>query len=114
LQSRRIELTEEKMTKENNRTCKYHSSIILLLQNLTSYNGAVTALKPAESILAVLNWDSHGKAEKELVNQFKDKGHHPLFALGTSKAFHKGKFTWPSDDHPINFQPIHHHGSSHR
>ena len=106
LQSRRIELTEEKMTKENNCTCKYHSSVILLLQNLASYNGEVTAAEPAESILAVLNCDSHGKAEKELANQFKDKGHNPLFALGTSKAFHEGKFTWPSNDQPINFSPF--------
>ena len=56
------------MTKENDRTCKYHPSIILLLQNLASYNGEVTALEPAESILVVLNCDSHGKAEKEEVN----------------------------------------------
>ncbi len=106
LQSRRIELTEEKMEKENNCTGKYHSPILLLLQNLASYDGEVAALEPAESILAVLNCDSHRKAEKELVNRFKDKGHDPLFAVGTSKAFHKGKFTWPSDNHPINFSPF--------
>ena len=71
----------KKMTKENDCTCKYLSSVIILLQNLASYNGEVTALEPAESILAVLNCDSHGKAEKELVNQFKDKGHDSLFAM---------------------------------
>ncbi len=50
-------------------------------------------METAEFILAVLNCDSHRKAEKELVNQFRDKGHDPLFAVGTSKAFHERKFT---------------------
>ena len=106
LQSKRIELTEEKMDREKNRTDKYHPSVIRLLRNLASYDGETAASEPSESILAILNCDSHAKAERELVNQFRDKDIEPSFAVGTSKAFYEGKLTWPSDDNPINFSPF--------
>jgi hypothetical protein len=106
LQSKKIELTEEKMDREKDRTDKYHPSVIRLLCNLASYGGETAATEPAEFILAVLNCDSHTKAEKELVNQFRDKGIKPSFAVGTSKAIHEGKLTWPSDDNLINFSPF--------
>jgi hypothetical protein len=37
LQSKRIELTKEKMDQESNRTGKFHQSVIRLLCNLASY-----------------------------------------------------------------------------
>ena len=106
LASKKIELTEEKIMKDSDRTSKYHSSVISLLTNLASYDGETEAEGPSESILAILNCDSHGKAEKELVNRLREKGHEPSFAVGTSKAMHEGKFTWPSDDNPVNLSPF--------
>lgn len=38
LASKRIELTEEKIMKDGDRTSKYHSSVISLLTNLASYD----------------------------------------------------------------------------
>jgi hypothetical protein len=106
LASKKLELTEEKMQNEKDRTTKFHSSVITLLTNLSSFDGETPAEGPAESILAILNCDSHGKAEKELVDRLRNKGHDPSFALGTSKAIYEGKFTWPSDDYPVNFSPF--------
>ena len=106
LQSKKIELTEEKMDRDKDRTDKYHPSVIRLLCNLASYDGETAANEPSESILAVLNSDSHAKAERELVNQFREKNVEPSFAVGTSKALYEGKLTWPSDDNPINFSPF--------
>jgi hypothetical protein len=40
------------------------------------------------------------------VNQFREKGIKPSFAVGTSKAIHEGKFTWPSDENPVNVSPF--------
>jgi hypothetical protein len=95
------------MDREKDRTDKYHPSVLRLLRNLASYDGETAATKPTESVLAMLNCDSHAKAEKELVNQFKDdKDIEPSFTVGTSKAFYEGKLTWPSNDNPINFSPF--------
>lgn len=104
--SKKLELTEEKMQNEKDGTGKFHASVFALLTNIASFDGETSADRPAESILAILNCDSHGKAEKELVDRLRKKGHDPSFALGTSKAIYKGKFTWPSDDHPINLSPF--------
>jgi hypothetical protein len=106
LQSKKIELTEERMDREKDRTDKYHDSVIRLLRGLASYDGETAASEPADSILAILNCDTHAKAEKELVHQFREKGVEPSFAVGTSKALHEGKFTWPSDNEPVNFSPF--------
>ena len=74
--------------KDSDRTGKYHASVINLLSNLVSCNGEFEAKGPAESTLSsvILNCDIHGKAEKELVSRFREKGgHKPSFAVGTSK-----------------------------
>ena len=113
LQSRRIELTEEKMDTENNRTNKYHSSVLLLFQNFASYDREVAALDPAESILAVLNCDSHGKAEKSQLTNSKTKDT-ILFVCSWNKQSIPQRKIYLAQQRPsYQFQPLHHRRSGH-
>ena len=75
LASKKIELTEEKIMRDSDRTSKYHASVMTLLSNLASFDGVTEAESPSDSILAILNCDSHGKAEKE----FSRKGTRTFF-----------------------------------
>ena len=104
LTSKRLQLTVSKM--EKTKADKLHSSVINMLTNIASVDGIERPDGPADSIMAILECETHAKAELELVQQFKKKGIKVLFSPGLSKAFHDGKFLWGADEHPSNFSPF--------
>eukprot|EP00956_Cyclotella_meneghiniana_P031270 scaffold81715_cov29-Cyclotella_meneghiniana.AAC.3 len=106
LTSKRIEISESKMEKDKDRTHKYHPSVINCLKNLASIDGVEQADSPADSILRVLNCESHSKAELELLSQYNDKKVSVTFSIGTSKAIYDGKFTWSSHEIPSCVSPF--------
>ena len=65
LTSKRLVISESKMEKEKDRTHKYHPSVVKLLTNLASVDGIDPAEAPSDSILRILNCESHSKAELE-------------------------------------------------
>ena len=65
LTSKRLVISESKMKKEKDRTHKYHPSVVKLLTNLASVDGIDPAEAQSDSILRILNCESHSKAELE-------------------------------------------------
>eukprot|EP00956_Cyclotella_meneghiniana_P026463 scaffold57259_cov18-Cyclotella_meneghiniana.AAC.1 len=83
LTSKRIEISESKMEKDKDRTHKYHPSVMNCLKTIASIDGIEQADAPSDSILRVLNCESHAKAELELLSQFKEKKLRVTFSIGT-------------------------------
>eukprot|EP00956_Cyclotella_meneghiniana_P020960 scaffold37637_cov79-Cyclotella_meneghiniana.AAC.1 len=106
LTSKRIEISETKMDKEKDRTYKYHPSVINCLKTLASIDGIEQADAPSDTILRVLNCESHSKAELELVSQYKEKKLRVTFSIGTSKAIYDGKLLWSSHETPSCISPF--------
>ena len=65
LTSKRFVISESKMDKEKDCTHKYHPSEVKLLTKLASVDGIDPAEAPSDSILRILNCESHSKAELE-------------------------------------------------
>ena len=104
LTCKKLELTESKM--EKTKASKLHPSVINMLRIIASVDSVEMPDSPADSIMEILNCETHAKAEIEMLHQFKQKGIKALFSIGFSKAIHDGKFVWASDEHPSNFSPF--------